>query len=157
MQVALVDLNLDNNRLQSVNRDLRLCTRLKHLSLRNNRLCRFVTSAGDAVSDEADYAAGVGGDVDGGGEGEGGGGGKGEPPIPAEIFTETKLQDMGLQGNPSLTVAVVSSWLGVSVFLERRRRMRERHGQEGRGGSANGGTAGTGAVGGGDEMNLFGC
>jgi len=36
--IALVDLNVDNNNLTEVSEDLVLCVKLKHLSLRNNKI-----------------------------------------------------------------------------------------------------------------------
>ena len=93
---ALVDLNLDNNNLSEIAVDMALCVRLKHVSLKNNKLSGK-SEDGTAQS------------------------------IPAPIFTDTLLDELVLTGNTMLSRAMVWNFEGVEVFVERRKRIKDRN------------------------------
>lgn len=93
--VSLIDLNLDNNDIPEVSEDVALCTHLKHLSLKANK-----------VSGKAQ---------------------DGRQSIPAILFTMTQLDELVLSGNVMLNRTMVWAFEGIDVFVERRRRSRDRN------------------------------
>jgi Leucine-rich repeat (LRR) protein len=54
-------------------------------------------------------------------------GASGNQSIPAAVFTETQLEEVLLDGNPSITRAIICAFDGVEVFSERRRLVRDRN------------------------------
>jgi len=110
--------------------------------LRSNRL------RGDLPTEAASASASGGDDIEGEGEGERG------QAVPHQILTGTLLSDLALHGNPQLSSVTVSSWRGINVFLERRRRAQRGSRSPSLGGGGGGDSPSCGVAG--DEMNLFG-
>lgn len=55
----------------------------------------------------------------------------GEQCLPAKFFTETSIETIELQGNVNICQAQVLNFVGVDVFLERRRKGKEKSFQGG--------------------------
>lgn len=99
--VSLVHLNLDGNTLEELSEDIASCTKLQHLSLKNNKL------SGKAISREDSQS------------------------IPESIFILTALDNVDLSGNVMLSKAMVMEWRGIDAFIERRRKSKNKNLQGG--------------------------
>ena len=90
--VSLIDLNLDDNKLQELSVDMAMCLALQHISLKNNLLsARSITR-------------------------------EGEQSIPAIVLQETQLSSIDLSGNKMLSKSIVMDFDGIGDFIERRKR-----------------------------------
>ena len=90
--LALVNLNLDDNKLEELSVDIAMCTMLQHISLRNNKMsARSVTR-------------------------------EGEQSIPSVVFTDTQLSSIDLSGNRMISKSIVLDFEGIGTFIERRKR-----------------------------------
>lgn len=94
--VALVELNLDENVLTEISAGVASLSKLRRISLRNNKLAKYSVSRPDEQS------------------------------IPAGLFTDTALDNIDLSGNVDLTKAVVLSFHGVEDFLNRRKALKDK-------------------------------
>ena len=90
--VALIDLNLDDNKLEELSVDMAMCTVLQHISLRNNLL------SAKSVTRE------------------------GEQSIPCVVLQETQLSSIDLSGNKMISKSIVMEFDGIGEFIERRKR-----------------------------------
>lgn len=96
--VSLTELNLDNNVIVSLPKEIGQLKKLKALSLKNNHI--QVTSTHFTESNPQ--------------------------PIPATLFTNTAIVDLNLGGNP-LTSTQINEFDGFSVFLERRKKVKDKN------------------------------
>jgi hypothetical protein len=95
---ALVDLNLDDNAIAELTLDMCLLTNLRHLSLKGNLLSKHAV-ASERVSEQS---------------------------IPEGVFTDTALDSIDLSRNDGLTKAIVMDFKGIDVFLERRKKTKDK-------------------------------
>lgn len=94
--LALVDLNLDDNMIVELSPDMCSLANLRHLSVKGNQLGKNAITKPDEQS------------------------------IPEGVFTETALDSIDLSKNPALTKAIVMDFKGVEVFLERRKKTKDK-------------------------------
>jgi len=94
--LALVDLNLDDNAITELTPDMCQLANLRHLSLQGNLLGK------NSVTREGDQS------------------------IPEGVFVETSLDSIDLSRNPSLTKAIVMDFKGIPIFMERRKKTKDK-------------------------------
>ena len=94
--VALQVLILDNNQIAEIPEDASNLVRLKQMSLKNNRLGKVSISNPEKQS------------------------------IPASFFTQTQVDCITLTGNNDLKKSDVLGFNGVDIFIERRRKSKEK-------------------------------
>ena len=95
--INLVVLVLDDNNLKGLNNEFGALTKIKRLSVKRNKL-------GPRSKEDSN-----------------------EQSISAELFTNTNLDDLNLEGNTKLTKAHVLSMNGIDAFMERRRKSKDKN------------------------------
>ena len=95
---SLTELNLDNNVIVSLPKEVGQLTKLKTLSLRNNYIQVKKTNFSESNPQ----------------------------PIPAEVFENTLLIDLNLHGN-KLTSTQINEFEGFGAFLERRKKVKTKN------------------------------
>lgn len=95
--INLVVLVLDDNNLRELNNELGALTKIKRLSVKRNKI-------GPRVKGDSN-----------------------EQSISADLFTNTSLDDLNLEGNPKLTKAHVLAMSGVDAFIERRKKSKDKN------------------------------
>ena len=94
--VALVILILDNNHIEEIPEDASSLVRLKQISMKHNRLQKMSPSNPEKQS------------------------------IPASFFRLTMVDNIALTGNSELKKADVLGFSGIEIFIERRRKSKEK-------------------------------
>lgn len=94
--VALQVLTLDSNQIGEIPEDAAKLVRLKQVSLKNNRMGKMSISNPEKQS------------------------------IPASFFSLTQVDTINLTGNNNLNKSDVLGFIGIDVFIERRRKSKEK-------------------------------
>ena len=96
--VSLTSLNLDHNLISSLPKEIGLLTKLKSLSIENNKIVVLRTNFDQTYPQ----------------------------PLPSELFKDTSLIDLSLKGN-RMTNGQLNEFDGFESFMERRRKIKNKN------------------------------